>query len=32
MPRLELSAALTGAQLADLLRKELTLEINKVTL
>lgn len=32
MPRLELSAALTGAQLANLLRKELTLEINKVTL
>ncbi|XP_022085512.1 uncharacterized protein LOC110976500 [Acanthaster planci] len=32
IPRLELSAALVGAQLANLLRKELTLSIQKITL
>ena len=32
MPRLELSAALTGAQLAHLLSEELTLSISSVTL
>jgi hypothetical protein len=31
MPRLELCAALTGAQLAEVIRKELTLEIHEVT-
>ncbi|XP_039520697.1 uncharacterized protein LOC120474476 [Pimephales promelas] len=32
IPRLELCAALCGAQLAELLRKELTLEYQKITL